>query len=72
MIKSIAKQILVFIFGNKKRLMKMRKGLFKGIKIEINFKNQLALIFGSPEIHLQKILKNMSLKMLLFLILGLI
>jgi len=36
----------------------MRKGLFKGIKLEINLKNQLALIFGSPEIHLQKILKK--------------
>jgi hypothetical protein len=58
MIKSSIKQILVFIFGNKNQLMKMRKGLFKGIKIEINFKNQLALIFGSPEIHLQEILKK--------------
>ncbi len=36
----------------------MRRGLFKGIKIEINFKNQLALIFCSPEIHLQEILKK--------------
>ena len=58
MIKNIVKQILVFIFGDKNRLMKMRNGLFKGIKIEINFKNQLALIFGSPEIHLQEILKK--------------
>lgn len=58
MIKSSIKQILVFIFGNKNLLMRMRKGLFKGIKIEINFKNQLALIFGSPEIHLQEILKK--------------
>ena len=58
MIKNIVKQILVFIFGDKNRLMKMRNGLFKGIKIEINFKNQLALIFCSPEIHLQEILKK--------------
>ena len=36
----------------------MRKGLFKGIKLEINLKNQLGLIFGSHEVHLQEILKK--------------
>jgi len=34
--------------------MKMREGLFKGIFLEINIKNQLALIFDSPEVHLQE------------------
>ena len=58
MIKRVAKLILVFVFGNRNRILTMRKGLFKGIKLEINLKNQLALIFGSPEIHLQKTLKK--------------
>jgi FkbM family methyltransferase len=58
MIKKIVKLIVVFIFGNKNRLMTMRKGLFKGIKLEINLANQLSLIFGTPEIHLQEILKK--------------
>jgi len=58
MIKRVAKLILVFVFGDRNRILTMRKGLFKGIKLEINLKNQLALIFGSPEIHLQKTLKK--------------
>jgi len=58
MIKKFFKNVLIFLFGNKLRIMKMREGLFKGIFLEINIKNQLALIFGSPEVHLQEVLKK--------------
>ncbi len=58
MIKKFFKNVLIFLFGNKLRIMKMREGLFKGIFLEINIKNQLALIFGFPEVHLQEILKK--------------
>ena len=56
--RKIVKFFLILLLGDKLRVLKMRKGLFKGILLEVNLKNQLALIFGSPEIHLQEILKK--------------
>ena len=56
--RKIVKSLLVLFFGNKLRILKMRKGLFKGILLEIDFKNQLSLIFGSPEVHLQEIVRK--------------
>jgi FkbM family methyltransferase len=56
--KKIAKIFLILLLGDKLRVLKMRKGLFKGILLEINLKNQLALIFGTNEIHLQKAIKE--------------
>ena len=56
--REIIKSLLIFFFGNKLRVLKMRNGLFKGILLEINLKNQLSLIFGTPEIHLQNIINR--------------
>ena len=58
MIKKIVKYLLVLFFGNKLRILKMTKGLFKGIFLEIDIKNQLSLIFGSPELHLQQTIQK--------------
>ena len=56
--RKIIKFFLILLLGDKLRVLKMRKGLFKGILLEVNLKNQLALIFGTPEIYLQEILKK--------------
>ena len=56
--RKIIKFFLILLLGDKLRVLKMRKGLFKGILLEVNLKNQLALIFGATEIHLQEILKK--------------
>lgn len=56
--KKLVKFLLVFLFGHKLRVLKMRKGLFKGILLEINLRNQLSLIFEAPELHLQEIVKK--------------
>jgi hypothetical protein len=50
--REIIKYLLVLFFGDRLRIFKMKRGLFKGISLEINLKNQLSLIFGSPEVHL--------------------
>ena len=56
--RKIVKFFLILLLGDKLRVLKMRKGLFKGILLEVNLKNQLGLIFDTPEIHLQKIIKE--------------
>jgi FkbM family methyltransferase len=56
--RRIVKFFLILLLGDKLRVLKMRKGLFRGILLEVNLKNQLALIFGTPEIHLQKAIKE--------------
>ena len=56
--REIIKSLLIFFFGNKLRVLKMRNGFFRGILLEINLKNQLSLIFGTPEIHLQNIINR--------------
>ena len=56
--RRLVKFLLVFLFGHKLRVLKMRKGLFKGILLEIDLRNQLSLIFEAPESHLQEIVKK--------------
>ena len=54
--KKTLKEILAYLFANKRITLTMYKGLFKGIKLNVSIKNQLGLVFNPVEPHLQKFL----------------
>ena len=56
--KKKVKQLLGFLFGNKRINLKMIHGLYKGINLNVCIKNQLGIILYPNEIHLQDFLKN--------------
>lgn len=56
--KKIVKQLLEFLFRNKRITLRMIHGLYKGIKLSVCIKNQLGIILYPNEIHLQNFLKK--------------
>ena len=56
--KKILKEILTYLFGNKRVTLTMFRGLFIGIKLNVSIKNQLGLVLNSVEPHLQKFLEK--------------
>ena len=50
--------ILLLLFGRNLRIMKMRRGLFRGILLKIDPARQLFLIVRDIEPYLQKVIKE--------------
>ena len=55
--RGLIRKILLLVFGRSLRIMKMRRGLFCGIRLKIDPTRQLFLIVRDIEPHLQKIIK---------------
>ena len=56
--KKFLRKILLLMLGDRLRIMKMRRGLFRGIRLKIDPSSQLFLIFRDIEPDLQKIMRS--------------
>ena len=56
--RGLLRTILLLVLGKSLRIMKMRRGLFHGIRLKIDPTRQLFLIVRDIEPYLQKMMKK--------------